>query len=360
MPWSELFLGADRKAQRDQTYFEQMMETRLELAALVTGALFAGVFAYRFAGRHWRRRNWFLSAACLALAWPVLVKVFPDRLYFLYPAFPHGEFLFCTGFLFVGAYFRIYGGESRKRILGGVLAVVLAYDVFAEPIHLALDGEEIRALHLRVDRGVTVQAAFFTCVPASLATVLRTWGSDYSEGELAYGLRTAFQGTSVARLPYFVEHMPGERRMQAKVVETNFDELAKFDLPAILVGKAGPLRHAVALVSLNADFVEIGDPLKGRLRVLRSELDRSFQWEGQAVIVAPDFLHQIDPTDNSPHAAKLARSLARLGYAASRRGVEEFQRRNGLAQTGLFDWRTILVLDAISGGHRPSLVRAAG
>src|SRR6185436_19364462 len=172
-----------------------------------------------------------------------------------------GELLFGATFFLAGVLVRSHMAPSRTRIVVGVFVAVLAYFVFAEPAHLALAGDEIRALDGRVREGVTIQSVHYTCVPAALATVLRRWSVEASEGELAHALRTAFQGTHPARVPIAVEQFAGARGLRAQIVSTSLEELERANRPAIILGYSGGIRHAVALVGLDAGGITIGDPL---------------------------------------------------------------------------------------------------
>jgi hypothetical protein len=263
------------------------METTLELLAFVAIALASG-WGGHLAARRWPvSRKVLLTAGAAIVAWPIAADLWPDRLQFLHPSFPRGELLFALAFLWVGVIAAMFGHSSRHRVLTTVFGVVLAYFVFAAPIHLALDGNRIRALNLRVDQGVTVQEAPYTCVPSSLATVLRRWGHEFTEGELAYALRTSFQGTSPARVPPFVSRLPVHPPLEGRVIDTSYEELAQFDVPAILIGKSGPIRHAVALLELDGDQVTIGDPLRGLVTMPRAKVNAVFAWSGQAILILP-------------------------------------------------------------------------
>lgn len=221
------------------------------------------------------------------VAWPVCALIWPDRLQFLYPAFALGPALFGAAFFLLGVLLKSYAMRSFTRILTGVFAVVLAYFVFAEPLHLAMAGAEIRALDGEAREGVTIQSTHFTCVPAALATVLRHWGIRATEGELAYALRTAFQGTHVARVPQVVREVGAPKGLRAQVVSMTLGELRSLTQPAILLGYSGSVRHAVAFLRLEGDEILVGDPLTGLKRLRLQQWEREFRWSGQAIRVFP-------------------------------------------------------------------------
>jgi len=263
------------------------VETRLELLALVVLALASGWYGYRLTRRHRTWRNALLAAGGVLVAWPIAAYLWPDRLQILYPAFRYGDMLFATAFCWVGAVAAAYGDSARHRVLTAVLGIVLSYFVFAGPIYLALNADSIRALNFGVRQGVTVQEALYTCVPSALATVLRRWGYEYTEGELAYALRTSFQGTSPARVPPLVSRLPLQPPLEARVIDTTYEELKRHDVPVILIGMAGPVRHAVALIEIDSDRITIGDPLHGPITARQAELGKVFAWNGQAILIQP-------------------------------------------------------------------------
>jgi hypothetical protein len=262
------------------------METILELLALALVAAASCLAGFRLAGRNSAHARLALIAGFALVAWPIATLLWPDRLHFLYPGIAQGHIAFGSGFLLIGVLFRSYGDVSRRRILNGVLAAVLAYFVFAEPIHLAIASEEIRALDGGLREGVSIQAAHYSCVPASLATVLRHWGIDAKEGELAYALRTAFQGTHIARAPAVVAQVGASRGLHARVVSTSLAELKQTNrLPAVVLGYSGSIRHAVVLLAADERSVTVGDPLHGRQTIAAAQWDRSFRWTGLAIVV---------------------------------------------------------------------------
>src|SRR6185436_973476 len=97
----------------------------------------SGAAGLRIAAVGGAAARWALALGFAAVAWPVATQLWPDRLYFLYPAFPLGEILFGATFFLAGVLVRSHMALSRTRIVVGVFVAVLAYFVFAEPAHLA-------------------------------------------------------------------------------------------------------------------------------------------------------------------------------------------------------------------------------
>ena len=250
--------------------------------AIALASALAGWVAARRVATH----RALLAALGFALvAWPVLCAAMPDRFHFLYPASDHGELAFASAFFLPGVLAGAYADTALRRILQGVMTAVVAYFVLAEPLWFAFEGATLRQLNGATRDGVVIQTEPYTCVPAAVATVLRRWGVEATEGEVAYRLRTAFQGTHPARIPRTVRVLGQEHGLRARILSTTLDELARLDRPAILLGWSGSIRHAVALLELDDTHIAIGDPLSGAARLPRQEFERHFRWSGLAVLI---------------------------------------------------------------------------
>ncbi len=257
----------------------------IDFAAAATVSVACTLAGWHAAGRRTARRETLAALGFALLAWPVLTGIVPDRLYFAYPSFALGQALFGTAFFLSGVLARRYADTPLRRILQGVLGVVTVYFVLADPLWFALNARSLRALEGRISEGVTLQSEFYTCMPSALATVLRRWGIEASEGEVAHHMRTTFQGTSPNRVPVAARALGGRLGLDARVLDATLDELARIDRPALLIGKAGSVRHAIALIALDERSVVIGDPLRGLIRVRRAELSRQFEWNGLAIVI---------------------------------------------------------------------------
>jgi predicted double-glycine peptidase len=334
------------------------------------GALLFVVISSAVAGVWLAKRFPFMKFPLLIVGFVLLFLILlpnllPAWFYFLYPGSFAGELLYANVFLLLGVIGVHYRRTGSQRILHDVFVVVLLYFVLAEPLYFALKKDYIKGLDLRVVNGVTIQASNFSCVAASLATILRRWGYNYKEGEVAYPLRTTFQGTRIPGIIKVVAALGAEQRLEAKIVRTDFAELQRLNVPAILFMYWGRKQHANALLGIGIGIgvgggqVFIGEPLNGLLKMSISaffQRERLYRWNGKAVIIAPDFLHTIYPGDEGSRAAQLFRGLASLGYAPNYEGIAAFQRQQGLEVLGYIDWKTVLVIDDLTGPpERPRL-----
>ncbi len=71
------------------------------------------------------------------------------------------------------------------------------------------------------------------------------------------------------------------------MIDTTYEELARYDVPVILTGKSGPIAHSVALLGLEGGVVTIGDPLTGLMTTRIEELGKTYEWSGQAILIQP-------------------------------------------------------------------------
>ncbi|CAK8720903.1 hypothetical protein GCAAIG_10455 [Candidatus Electronema halotolerans] len=127
--------------------------------------------------------------------------------------------------------------------------------------------------------GIIMQSSPSSCVPASAANLLRLYGMERSEPELAalFG-STLLSGTSAAQLIYGMRQLGihGQRRYAPD------RDISKIKAPAMLfVDYAGTENHAVALLRADQESVELADPLVGRKRITPKELRKV--WHGRAV-----------------------------------------------------------------------------
>jgi hypothetical protein len=154
-----------------------------------------------------------------------------------------------------------------------------------------------------------------------------------------------------------VARFGAKKKLQARVIKTTWDELLLLDVPCLLSTRTSSIEHCSALIGLDGTHVIAGEPLSGVVRLEREKYMREWRWNGYAVIIAPDFLHSLSTSDSGPRCDKLFEVLGTLGYGnRNKEGVMRFQRDRGLEPSGRLDWRTILVIDSLTGPpSRPRL-----
>ncbi len=322
----------------------------LELVIMIVVCGGSAVAARVVTRRRPRLRYMFIAAGFVLLGLNLISQLMTEHFYFLFPESFFTELLYGCSFLLVGVMSAFYLDTSSRRVIFLVFLVVLSYFTLADQVYFAVAAGKVRSLDGRVRDGVTIQSTGFSCVPASLATVLRLWGLEYTEGEIAYALRSSFRGTSTPKVPGAVSKLGAVRKLQAKVIRTTWEELLKFDVPCLLSTEYGRrLGHCSALIGLDEEWVIAGEPLVGLLRMQRMGYVREWRWEGRAVVIAPDFLHDFSPADHTKRCDQLFESLKSLGYGGrDAETVKQFQAEQGLEASGRLDWRTILVIEALT------------
>ncbi len=312
-----------------------------------------------------RRRPWLrypiLGVGFVLLGFNLLSRLLIERFYILFPESFSTEVLYACSFFLVGVLGARYLNSSSRRIIFLVFAIVLSYFTLADYVYFTVAAGRIRSLDGKVVQGVTKQSTGFSCLAASLSTVLRRWGLEYTEGEVAFAARTSFRGTSVPRVPGAVRKLGASKKLQAKVIKTTWEELRRFDVPCLISTEHVGISHSTALIGLDKKWVIAGEPIAGRLQCDIETYMRDWKWDGYAVIVAPDFLHSFSPSQRCERCDALFEALKSLGYEGrNAQTVKKFQAEHSLEETGVLDWRTILVIDSLSGpAHRPRLSTCA-
>ena len=259
----------------------------VQLVIMVAVALACIAGGYAVVRRH-RKLVGPLSALGVAvLALSVLPRLFPAELYFLFPAGRGGEVALASAFLLTGVLAAGYRDTAFRIILQVILAPLMLYFVLGPVAYITVRGDYIRGLDYRVVDGVTLQSASFGCVPSSLATVLRTYGLEHTEGELGHALRTTPMGTDFIGIPRVVETLGAGAGLRAEFMRPTLDELRALERPALLMVYAGRILHAVALIGFEGDVMLIGEPLTGLVRMPMAEFPDRSRWTGLALVIAP-------------------------------------------------------------------------
>ncbi len=116
---------------------------------------------------------------------------------------------------------------------------------------------------------VCIQNTSHTCGPAAAATVLRSFGLKATEGQLAIEARTnPIGGTSPCELAWALNKKYGDKGIVCKVIHLeNVDELRR-KLPFLATVELSFFSdHFVAVTGINDEFVILGDPLEGVVKL---------------------------------------------------------------------------------------------
>lgn len=161
---------------------------------------------------------------------------------------------------------------GEKLIVPLILCVLL----FVPFIKSALDPVDYGRLQKVCPGEVCLQSTPSTCGPTSAATLLKLFGKNASEEELARECFTYRGGTEI----WYVARSLRKRGLAADFVIQPPNKISP-PAPAIagvlLPGGAG---HFVAILSEDDNSITIGDPLKGKLIIPRTELSHTYHFTG--------------------------------------------------------------------------------
>ncbi len=109
------------------------------------------------------------------------------------------DLLYAPGALLVGAALGLAHEKPRQRVLTALLALGYAGFVLHDPLYVLVNAPG-NLEPGTMKEGTVLQRNGVGCVPASTATVLRLWGVDTHDGELALRAQTSYYGTSNHRI----------------------------------------------------------------------------------------------------------------------------------------------------------------
>lgn len=123
------------------------------------------------------------------------------------------------------------------------------------------------------DGKVCLQSTPSTCGAASTATLLKQFGTDVTESELAAEAHSYAGGTEAWYLA---------RVARSRGFDVNFEFSPGFSpedgLPAVVGVRLGSIGHFIAILGQEGDKFVIGDPLRGRELLSREELERRYDF----------------------------------------------------------------------------------
>jgi len=129
----------------------------------------------------------------------------------------------------------------------------------------------------RWENSVCLQSTASTCGPASAATILKFFGTEVTEAELARSAHTSASGTEIWYLMRTLRRLGFETRARTRV--TDLDEVR---LPAIagIVNQASGAGHFVAILPGSDGHWLVADPLSGGVAHSPAEASRSIPFSG--------------------------------------------------------------------------------
>ena len=131
------------------------------------------------------------------------------------------------------------------------------------------------ALKNKWDGEVCLQSTGSTCGAASTATILKHWGVEVSEAELAAEAHSYAGGTEAWYLA---------RAARSRGFDVDFLVTPGFTpengLPAVVGVRLGSVGHFIAILGQEGDRFIVGEPLRGREVLSREELNERYDFTG--------------------------------------------------------------------------------
>lgn len=197
------------------------------------------------------------------------------------------DILQAFGAVLIGLAYPLMKEKARQRILFVVFVIVFIFYMSFDKIYLITHDIKYAQFESREKEGVVMQSKYFTCLPASVSTILKHWGIDAKEGELAYLARTTARGTDSYHMIYAIEQLGKKQKLSAYLQNITFEELKNLPQPCILTvyfsTSKRNIPHAVVFFGKNGNKLILGDPLYGRREIDKKELFEKYSWKGETL-----------------------------------------------------------------------------
>lgn len=234
--------------------------------------------------------------------------------------------------------------------LGGFTAVE-AY--FLAPIYPYLQNN-------LMPNGIFLQTSVSSCAPAALANVLRIWGIDATESNVAQFAGTSRLGTSMPQLIVAAQKFG----MDGIELSPTWEQMQQINRPGVLASwlysDFGKDAHAIALLGMSDNAVVIADSSFGKIyEVTKPQFEEIWRKEYVPVFPATDAV--LAPADAAQYLAKLGylnqpQSTAKdVSEATLQAAIRSFQTAMGIPTTGELDIETVLMLTGPFLSNVPTL-----
>ena len=210
---------------------------------------------------------------------PRLIWNLPLWLQYHYTALTWGGILAIFTFVFslaAAVALRTQHRERWKIVIAGTLLIFVIQVIqwnYTRPI-------APRLKDIVATSGTVMQTSNASCAAASGASIVRTFGEQRTEKQMAELYGTTVGGTSGAQVIYGMREI-GFSCNKVRVLDSNPEKL---NAPAMLFIDnqfTGPESHAVAYMGFNKDKAEIFDPLEGRRFLSKNQLAKI--WHGRGI-----------------------------------------------------------------------------
>lgn len=255
--------------------------------ALAGAAMLVSPWIARRPAAVWR--SVVIGSLLVLLAWP-LMRFFPVPAIRLLGA-PLAACIELTGLLIpatllLGVAARHMPKPSDRRALLLLIAVAGVYFILAGRWLLQPFIGGVPDLGpTRMRGGVCLQSTDYTCVAASIVTMLRARGLEVDETEMARLCRTQVGGGATdSRALWALQRLLKGSRSRPIYTSGTYDDLVSLPKPCLVQVDFGFfVSHMVPVLRADSDGVVIGDPLSGERRVTKADFLR--QWKGASIAI---------------------------------------------------------------------------
>lgn len=177
--------------------------------------------------------------------------------------------------------------KRREQIALFILLFVIVMRASALPfLEPFFNHEHLKSLPTTMDEnGICLQGTPYTCGPAAAVTVLRRFGIDAKEGELAIAASSSSaEGTPADILSDAINRLYGSEGVVAEYcVFKSVAELKKYGMVLAVVKFNFYEDHFVSVIGSDEQGVTIGDPLSGMIKLSDAEFEAKWRFEGVVV-----------------------------------------------------------------------------
>lgn len=238
------------------------------------------------------KSRWWIVIACLSLGVIGLYGVFrfyPAIEYHLIPLFL-ASLTEIIGYI---PFAMLFFGIAAKRVTSRFLPIelmILALLIFIYGLirvnwiytDSGIDPDKFLVNH----QGICFQSTGYTCGAASAVTLLKSFGIDSIEIEMARLSHTSKDGVSMVQVARAIAYKVRDKGLKVDIITGDWQTLKQITTPCIVNVKWTLLvDHMVVLLKTAGDKVIIADPLRGKETY--SKQDFLDKWRGSMLLVNP-------------------------------------------------------------------------
>ncbi len=243
-------------------------------------AVFSGKYIYKHFKKYW------IPVAVFSLLFLFLEAFLIQRPDIEYMLIPWIDYAFFRGWGLLGA-FVVFGIGIEQLPKSNQRALII-FTVFLIIIRMymwwsILFGLDYNFKEKGFKNGICFQSTQYTCAPSSCATLLKHYGIESTEKEMARLCLTGnVRATSNIKTVRGLRLIVNEKGYDVKIKLTDMEGLKKIPKPCLISVKVTfMVNHMVVLSSLTDDKAIILDPEDGKFDLKKSEFEK--EWVGNAI-----------------------------------------------------------------------------